>query len=95
MAGKSTNYYNANPEAKKKKLAYAKEYNKNTKEVKKRTELNKINRENAKKGIGSVGDGKDVSHIKGGKTILKSQSVNRGSNSDMAGDKRARPKKKK
>jgi hypothetical protein len=85
---KSAKYYNSNPKAKAKKDKYAEEFNKNPEQVKKRTELNKINREN---GTYGNGDKLDASHTKKG-IKLKPQSVNRGSSDDMPGDKRARGK---
>ena len=86
---KSAKYYNSNPEAKSKKDAYNKEFNKKSDQIKKRIELNKINRD---KGTYGNGDNLDVSHTKKG-IKLKPQSENRGSSKDMPGDKRARGKK--
>lgn len=86
-------YYKDNPKAKAKKDAYQKEYNKKPEQVKKRVELNKVNRKSHKNGTSSVGDGKDQSHTKNG-MVLKPQSVNRGSKKDSPGDVRARGKKK-
>lgn len=93
MKGKTARYYDANPEAKAKKDAYNKEFNKKPEQRAKRAELSKINREHQKSGKGRVGDGKDASHTKNG-VVLKKASVNRGSKSDSAGDKRARGGKK-
>lgn len=90
MPGKTASYYKSNPEARKKRLEYQKEYNKKSREVKKRVELNK---ENRKRGTYGNGDGLDVAHTKNG-TKLQKASVNRGSRSAMSGDKRARGKKK-
>lgn len=54
---------------------------------KKRAELNQYNRE---KGTYGNGDGLDVYH-KGGKIVgFKPESLNRGSKTDSAGDRRAR-----
>jgi hypothetical protein len=89
MPGRTAKYYASNPEARKKRLEYQKEYNKQDREVKKRVELNKINRENHRDGKSSISDGKDVAHTKSG-TKLQKASVNRGSRSAMPGDKRAR-----
>ena len=83
-------YYKDNPKAKAKKDAYQKEYNKKPEQVKKRVELNKINRD---RGTYGNGDGLDMAHTKNG-IVKKKASVNRGSNKDSAGDKRARGKKK-
>lgn len=89
MPGKTAKYYASNPDARKKRLEYQKEYNKKSREVKKRVELNK---ENRKRGTYGNGDGMDVAHTKNG-TKLQKASVNRGSRSAMSGDKRARGKK--
>lgn len=87
---KTAKYYKENPEAKAKKDAYQKEYNKKPSEVKKRVELNKVNRD---RGTYGNGDGLDMAHTKNG-IVKKKASVNRGSKSDSPGDKRARGKKK-
>lgn len=87
---KTAKYYKENPEAKAKKDAYQKEYNKKPSEVKKRVELNKVNRE---RGTYGNGDGLDMAHTKNG-IVKKKASTNRGSKSDSPGDKRARGKKK-
>lgn len=86
---KSAKYYAANPEAKAKKDAYNKEFNRKPEQRAKRAELVKVNREHQKSGKGRIGDGKDASHTKNG-IVLKPASVNRGSRSDSSGDKRAR-----
>ena len=89
--GKSSmDYYKQNPESYKKKLEAQKKINKKPSEIKKRAELVKLNRE---KGTYGNGDGKDVSHKPGGKTILEKASKNRGAKT-MPGDKRARGGKK-
>tara|TARA_R110000868_G_scaffold326313_1_gene587287 strand:+ start:362 stop:640 length:279 start_codon:yes stop_codon:yes gene_type:complete len=87
--GKTAKYYKDNPEARKKRLDYQAEYNKQPREVKKRVELNA---ENRKRGTYGNGDGLDVSHHKNG-TKLQKASVNRGSRTAMPGDKRARGNK--
>jgi hypothetical protein len=85
----SAKYYANNPEARKKKLAYDKEFQKAPDQVKKRVALNKYNKDH-----GSKGDGLDAFH-KGGKIVgTKKASANRGSKSDSPGDKRARGSKK-
>jgi hypothetical protein len=86
---KSKEYYDKNPEAKAKKDAYNKEFNKKPAQRKKRSELVKANRE---KGTYGNGDGKDVSHTSKG-LVLKKASVNRGSKKDSPGDRRARGKR--
>lgn len=87
---KTARYYKSNPAAKAKKDAYNAEYNKKPSAVKKRVENNKANR---KAGTYGNGDQKDAAHTKRG-TVMKPQSVNRGSKSDSAGDRRARGKKR-
>lgn len=74
---KSAKYFAANPEARKKKNAYQKKYNARASERKRRSELNKYNRE---KGTYGNGDKKDASH-KNGKIIgMEKQSTNRARN---------------
>ena len=86
MPGRTAKFYKDNPDSRKKRLEYQKEYNKQDREVKKRVELNA---ENRKRGTYGNGDGKDVAHTKSG-TKLQKASVNRGSRTAMPGDKRAR-----
>ncbi len=63
---RTAKFYRDNPEAREKRLAYQKEYNKKEKNVKYRSKLNKFNRKNGKKG-----DGLDACHKKvGGKIRL-------------------------
>ena len=75
---KSAKYYCKNRKALKVKQKYQKKYNK--KDVKNRVELNRINRQNHKKGKSKVGDKKDVSHRKDGSTELEKRSKNRARN---------------
>jgi len=77
MASRTSEYYKKNPKARAKRLAYQKKYDKKPSQVKKRVELNKDNR---KRGTYGNGDGKDVSHCKGGGTKLESASKNRARN---------------
>lgn len=89
---KTARFYKQNPESAAKKRAYQKEYNKKPSEIRKRTALNKYNRE---KGTYGNGDKLDATH-RGTKIVgFEHQSKNRGSSSNSAGDKRARPKKPK
>lgn len=92
MAGRTSTYYKTHPEARAKRLAYQAKYNKRPEQLEKRIELN---RENRDRGTYGNGDKLDVSHKKGGKTVLESASKNRGSKSNTAGDVRARGTKKK
>lgn len=88
-------FYATHSEARKKRLAYQAEYNKRADQLKKRIELNKINRER-----GTYGDktgphaGKDLAHHSSGRLTYKSPTKNRGDKNDMPGDRRARGKKK-
>jgi hypothetical protein len=91
MPGKTATYYKENPEARKKRNEYQKEYNKSDKQVAKRVELN---RENRKRGTYGDKNGMDLAHTKKG-YVMKKASVNRGDTNDMPGDKRARGKKNK
>ena len=81
--GKSQEYYDKNPEAREKKNKYNREYNKKT--IKERTARNKARRDLGLK----KGDPRDASHTKNG-LVAKHKSVNRGSKTDMPGDRRAR-----
>ena len=92
MKGKTSQYYATHPEARAKRLEYQAEYNKRADQLKKRIELNKINRDRGQYGDG---DGKDMSHKKNGRVIEESASKNRGSKSNAPGDVRARGSKKK
>ena len=74
---KSSKYYDENPEARKKKNNYMKEYNKKPKKVKYRTELNKANR---KAGTYGNKDGLDMSHTKKGTLVKEKASKNRARN---------------
>jgi len=85
-------FYASNPEARKKRSEYQAEYNKRPEQLKKRMELNKINRD---RGQYADKDGKDMSHKKNGRVVEESASKNRGSKSNSAGDVRARGTKKK
>ena len=76
------------------KRDYKKEYKKfqSSKEQKlKRAARNKARRKAIKKGIVKKGDKNDMSHTKNG-VVKKPRSVNRGSNKDMPGDRKARGK---
>ncbi len=77
---KTAEFYRKNRESRRKRLEYQKEYNKRPDQVKKRVELNRINRKNHKAGKSKVNDGKDVSHKSGGGTTLEKASRNRARN---------------
>ena len=71
---RSARFYQENPEARKKKMEYDKDYQDSDSRKKYRAELNKINRD---KGTYGNGDGKDVAHKTKTKTRMQSQSKNR------------------
>ena len=83
---RTAKFYATHPEARAKKAAYDKKNDARPERRARRAELVKINRD---RGTEGNGDGKDWSHTKNG-VVLKKASVNRGSKSDSAGDRRAR-----
>ena len=87
---RTAKFYATHPEARAKKAAYDKKNDARPERRARRAELVKINRD---KGTYGNGDGKDWSHTKNG-MVMKKASVNRGSKSDTAGDRRARGGKK-
>lgn len=93
MPSKSAKYYQTHPKAREKKKAYDTKFNQKPEQVKKRTELKKVNAEHDKKYGKASRKGKDLSHTSRG-LVYKKSSVNRGSKSDTAGDRRARGGKK-
>jgi len=80
-------YYKRNPKARKRRLKYQKEFNARPENVKKRVELNKINR---RRGTYGNNDKKDASHLPG-RVIMEPQSKNRGrrEKSRLKGSKRS------
>ena len=92
LAGKSTGksksarYFAENPDARKKKNEYNKEYHSTPSRIKYREELNAANRKSKTYGNG---DGKDKSHTKSGKLVSEKASTNRARNG-----KGGKPKKK-
>ena len=74
MLSKSTKYYRANPDALKIKRKKTAEDNKKPKNVAKRVELTRINRD---KGTYGNGDNKDWSHKRDGSVVSEAQSKNR------------------
>ena len=86
MASRTAEYYRKNPAARKRRLKQQSRYQKKPSQVKKRVELKRLNRK-----MGKKGDGKDVSHCKGGGTRLESASKNRARN---RGKLKCKPKKK-
>ena len=84
---RSAKYYRDNPEAREKKNAYQKQFNKQEGQSRNRSNLNRLNR---LFGTYGNGDNLDVSHRTGKKTRLEPQSKNRGSKKNTPGDRRAR-----
>lgn len=91
---KSAKYYQTHPKARAKKNAYDSKFEKKKEQREKRVELIQHNREHDKKYGKASRAGKDASHTKNG-IVYKKSSVNRGSKSDSAGDRRARGGKRK
>ena len=81
QSGSSTAHYAGNRKSLNIKRAYQRKYNKKPKEVKRRVDLKRINR---LKGTYGNGDGKDVSHKKGGGTFMEKASKNRARNRSKA-----------
>lgn len=75
MAGKGKNRRPKSNLSTGRDYSYDKKYQASKKRKKYRVELNRINRKK-----GRVGDGKDVSHTKGGGTVLEAASRNRARN---------------
>lgn len=94
MVCRTTRYYRSHPKARAKKRAYDAKFNKKPSQRKKRSELTIKNRQHDKKYGKASRTGKDLSHTKNG-LVYKKSSVNRGSKSDTAGDRRARGSKRK
>lgn len=72
---RTARFYQENPEARKKRDEYNKEYHSTSARKKYRAVLQAINREN---GTHANHDGKDVAHTSKTKTISQAQSKNRG-----------------
>lgn len=69
---RSARYYQSNPKAKAKKLAYDKNYQKSSDQVSNRVKRNQARKQAISKGVAKVGDGKDIDH----KTPLKNGGSN-------------------
>ena len=78
---RTSKYYAANPEARKKRVAKQAEINRRPEEKARRAELQ---RERRQRGIDGAG-GPDVSHTKGGGTTLEDSSRNRARNGAQKG----------
>jgi hypothetical protein len=76
---KTQQYYDKNPDAKKKKAAYDALYHSTPERRKYRAKLNKANRQ---AGTYGNGDDKDMSHTKSGKLVKEHKSKNRARNGE-------------
>lgn len=94
MVSRTARYYRTHPKARRKKAAYDKKFNQKPEQRRKRSELTVKNRQHDRKYGKDSRKGKDLSHTKNG-LVYKKSSVNRGSKSDSAGDRRARGGKRK
>ena len=89
MTSSSAEYYRTHPSARARKAAYDTKFESSPAQKSKRRELARHNAAHDKK-YGAVSrKGMDASHTKAG-IRYKPSSVNRGSKTDMAGDRRAR-----
>lgn len=89
MVSESAKYYRTHSEARERKKRYDSKFEKSPSQMAKRRELAKKNAEHDRKFGSASRKGKDLSHTKNG-LRYKPSSVNRGSKTDMAGDRRAR-----
>ncbi len=93
MVSTSAKYYQTHPAARARKAAYDSKFESSPAQKAKRRELARHNAEHDKKYGASSRNGMDASHTKNG-IRYKPTSVNRGSKSDMPGDRRARGRKR-
>lgn len=89
MVSKSAKYYHEHPLARERKKKYDRKFESSPSQKKKRRELAKFNAAHDKKYGEASRKGMDASHTKSG-IRYKPSSVNRGSKTDMAGDRRSR-----
>ena len=89
MTSSSAEYYRTHPAAREGKAAYDTKFESSPAQKAKRRELARHNAVHDKKYGSASRKGMDASHTKSG-IRYKSSSVNRGSKTDMAGDRRAR-----
>lgn len=89
MVSRSAKYYQEHPLARKRKAMYDTRFESSPAQKAKRRELARHNAAHDKKYGAYSRNGMDASHTKSG-IRYKPSSVNRGSKTDMAGDRRAR-----
>lgn len=89
MVSESAQYYRTHPQARERKKRYDSKFEKSPSQMAKRRELARKNAEHDRRYGAASRKGKDLSHTESG-LRYKPASVNRGSKSDMPGDRRAR-----
>lgn len=89
MVSTSAQYYQSHPAARARKKAYDTKFESSPSQKAKRRELARKNADHDRRYGAASRKGKDLSHTSGG-LRYKPASVNRGSKSDMPGDRRAR-----
>lgn len=90
MVSESARYYQTHPAARERKKKYDTRFESSPTQKAKRRELAHHNAEHDKKYGSASRRGMDASHVNGSGIRYKPSSVNRGSKTDMAGDRRAR-----
>lgn len=90
MVSESAKYYQEHPLARKRKAMYDTKFESSPAQKAKRRELARHNAAYDKKYGAASRKGMDASHVNGSGIRYKPSSVNRGSKTDMAGDRRAR-----
>lgn len=90
MVSESAKFYHSHPEARRKKAIYDSKFEKSPSQMAKRRELARHNYKHDKMYGKSSREGMDASHVNGSGIRYKPSSVNRGSKTDMAGDRRTR-----
>ena len=90
MVSESAKYYQEHPLARKRKAMYDTNFESSPAQKAKRRELARYNAAHDKKYGAASRKGMDASHVNGSGIRYKPSSVNRGSKTDMAGDRRAR-----
>ena len=89
MVSESARYYQTHPLARKRKAMYDSKFEKSPSQMAKRRELARHNYKHDKMYGKSSREGLDASHVKGSGIMYKPSSVNRGSKTDTAWDRRA------
>lgn len=90
MLSNSAEYYRTHPAARERKKKYDTRFESSPTQKAKRRELARHNAEHDKNFGSASRRGMDASHVNASGIRYKPSSVNRGSKTDMAGDRRAR-----